>query len=283
MNMLEFPIEKIYRKVAKFDVIDKGTKIGSGSGFFYEYNDTAYFVTKRNNVIIKEKTFLPDSIILYLDTNQGCDKTRIPLALYNKEEKSVWRVILSEQEEAIISIPIPKTVAELDFAHCFLSLADLPSHVYLQDDDMTLNIPVSTCISLASYFFYSNPSNEKILQKRIEKNGKYRINRRGFATDMIEMVLILIQHNLDRIKNIEKTKKITQKEISNYLAVHDNLTSELEKIMIQFSDVLEPSIFERIQKIFDILKNGNLEDYLIVRHLIRKVLVLLGQNILFMQ
>ncbi|MDE2588609.1 MAG: hypothetical protein KGL95_02940, partial [Patescibacteria group bacterium] len=73
--MLEFPIEKIYRKVAKFDVIDKGTKIGSGSGFFYEYNDTVYFVTKRNNVIIKEKTFLPDSIILYLDTNQGCDKT----------------------------------------------------------------------------------------------------------------------------------------------------------------------------------------------------------------
>lgn len=78
-------------------------------------------------------------------------------------------------------------------------------------------------------------------------------------------------------------KKTSQKEITDYLSIHNNLTSKLEDIMMQFSDVLEPSIFDRIQNIFAILKDGNLEDYLIARHLIRKVLALLGQNILFVQ
>ncbi len=281
--MPEFPIEEIYKKVAKFDVVDRGTTVSSGVGFFYWYKDNAYFVTKRDYVVIEEKAFLPDSITLYLDTDYGFDKTMISLPLYNNIEIPVWRVILTEQNETIISIPIPKSIVSLDLTQCFLSLSSLPSQVYLQVDDTSLNISVSTCVLLANYFFYSNSSNEKALQKRIEENEEYRINRKGFARDMVEMVLVLIQNNLDKMKDAEYMKKTSQKEITDYLSIHNNLTSKLEDIMMQFSDVLEPSIFDRIQNIFAILKDGNLEDYLIARHLIRKVLALLGQNILFVQ
>lgn len=199
--MPEFPIEEIYKKVAKFDVVDRGTTVSSGVGFFYWYKDNAYFVTKRDYVVIEEKAFLPDSITLYLDTDYGFDKTMISLPLYNNIEIPVWRVILTEQNETIISIPIPKSIVSLDLTQCFLSLSSLPSQVYLQVDDTSLNISVSTCVLLANYFFYSNSSNEKALQKRIEENEEYRINRKGFARDMVEMVLVLIQNNLDKMKD----------------------------------------------------------------------------------
>ncbi|MDE1843379.1 MAG: hypothetical protein KGH95_07000 [Thaumarchaeota archaeon] len=97
----------------------------------------------------------------------------------------------------------------------------------------------------------------------------------------------MIQHNLDKLKESrEKKSRSSEKqneEISTCLAIHDNLIRELEKIMIQFSDVLGPSIFERMQKIFTILKHVNMDDYFVARHLIHKVLVLLGENILFTQ
>ncbi|HET6458175.1 MAG TPA: hypothetical protein VFG24_04780 [Nitrosopumilaceae archaeon] len=142
-------------------------------------------------------------------------------------------------------------------------------------------------VSLADYFFHSNVRNEKTLQDMIEKQDGFRINRKGFAKDMLEMILVLLEQNLAKLKNAENKKnnhsKKADEEVSLYLSVHNNLIQELEKIMIQFGDVLEPSIFIRIQNIFMILKDWNIEDYLAARHLILKTLTLLGQNILFTQ
>ncbi len=280
--MPEFPIDEIYRRVTKFDVIDdkKGTTVGIGSGFFYWYNDDIYLATDRSYVIGEEKAFLPDSITVYIDTG-STEKEKITLPLYDKAEKPAWRVLASEQEQIFISIPISRTKG-LDFTHWFLALERLPSVVYLQVDDISLNLPVSTTVSLSEYVFYSQPQNEKILQKRIERYDDFRINRKGFAKDMIEMVLVLLNHNLDKIEKKGVTNK-KHEEFDIYLSIHDNLISELEKIMIQFGDVLEPSIFDKIQNIYSMLKEHNLEDYLIVKHLIRKVLILLGENILFTQ
>lgn len=279
--MPEFPIDEIYRRVARFDAIDdkKGTTIGTGSGFFYWYNDEIYLATSRNYIIMEEKAFLPDSIIVYVDT-EPADKTRITLPLYDKTEKPIWRVLTSEQEQAFISIPIPRT-GGLDFTHWFLALKRLPSTVYLPVDDISLNLHIPTGVSLADYFFYSQPENEKALQKRIEWHDDFRINRRGFARDMIEMVLVLVQHNLDKIE--AAGKKGRKEELDIHLLIHDNLISELENIMIKFGDVLEPSVLDKIRNIFAILKERNLEDHLVARHLIRKVLLLLGENILFTQ
>ncbi|MDE1725532.1 MAG: hypothetical protein KGH76_06520 [Thaumarchaeota archaeon] len=54
--MLEFPIDEIYRRVARFDVVDndKGTTIGSGVGFFYWHNDNVFFATNRSHIAIEE-------------------------------------------------------------------------------------------------------------------------------------------------------------------------------------------------------------------------------------
>lgn len=156
--MLDFPIDEIHRRVARFDAIDedKDIPIGSGSGFFYLYNDTIFFATNRENVIVEEKAFLPDSLTLYLNADMGSEKTKVTLPLYDTTEKPVWRVFLPEQDKVLISIPIPRIIPELDFTCCFLSLYHLPSRVCLQADDITLTIPVSVCISLADYFFHAN-------------------------------------------------------------------------------------------------------------------------------
>lgn len=282
--MPEFPIDEIYRRVARFDAIDdkKGTTISSGSGFFYLYDDEIYLATTRNYIIEEEKAFLPDSIIVYIDTGSP-DKLKITLSLYDKAEKPIWRVITTEEEQVFISIPIPRATGP-DFTHWFIALERLPGVVYLPVDDISLNLPISTAVSLSDYLFYSQPQNEKTLQQRIEKYGDFRINRKGFAKDMIEMVLVLLQHNLDKINEVsEKKSKKEQGELDVYLTVHDNLVVELEKIMIQFGDVLEPSMLERMKNIFAILKDHNFEDYIIAKHLIRKALLSLGQNILFTQ
>lgn len=280
--MIGFPIDEIYHRIARFDAIDRDITVGSGSGFFYWHNDNIFFATKRDNIIIEEKAFLPDYITLYINTDQKPDKTTITIPLYDKEEKPAWRVFLPEQDEVFISIPVPKTIPEFDFKHCFLSLYHLPSRVCLQVDDVTLTIPVSTCVSLASYFFHSGSQNGKIIQKSIEKQGDFRINRKGFATDMVEMVLVLLQHNLDVINKLKSDQKRTG-EIADYLIMHANLINELENIMIQFSDVLDVQIYDKVQKIFIALKDGSSDDQTIARHLIRKALMLLGQNILFAQ
>jgi hypothetical protein len=280
--MTDFPLDEIYRRISRFDVIDRDIPIGSGSGFFYWYNDSIFFATNRDNVIIEEEAFLPDYIILHTNADQKPDKTTITLPLYDKKEKPIWRVFLQEQDEVLISIPVPKIISGIDFTRCFLSLYHLPSRVCLQVDDITLTIPVSTCISLASYFFHSGSKNGKVIQKSIEKQGDFKINRKGFATDMVEMVLVLLQRNLDVINELKVDQKKAG-EISYYLRIHSNLINELEKIMIQFSDVLDLQIYDKVQKIFNVLKDGSSDNHTIARHLIRKALMLLGQNILFTQ
>ena len=70
---------------------------------------------------------------------------------------------------------------------------------------------------------------------------------------------------------------------------------ELAMIIEQFQDVLEPSIFDRIETMFKIMMTRqnklagllpllkNESDYLIVKHLIHKILEQLGRNIAFTQ
>ena len=61
----------MYSKVVRFNAVqyDKNGRprvvANAGSGFFYTYENNAYFVTDRNYVIIEEKAFLPDSIIIH--------------------------------------------------------------------------------------------------------------------------------------------------------------------------------------------------------------------------
>jgi hypothetical protein len=287
--MSEFPIDEIYRRMAKFDSIreDLYITVGSGTGFFYWYNDEVSFVTSRRHVIVEEKAYLPDSIMIYLDTEPtNLHRDVITVPLYDKTEKPIWQVLETNSEQIFVSIPIPKSAISQDYTHCFIAVSRFPSVVSLPVDDIILNIPIPVCVSLAGYF-YSDIQDCKALQKTIEKQGEFKINRRGFATDMIEMILVLLQHNLDRLKKLEGKNNFTlgkrKDEMAILLAIRDNLILELKKITVQFRDVLEPSVFERIQSIFSILKDSNLEDYLIVRHLIQKVLSVLGQNIIFTQ
>ena len=87
-------------------------------GFFYTYENQGYFVTDRNYVIIEEKAFLPDSIIIH---QNGIERqTQIPsvegmeIPLYDKSERPVWRVLpLSDAEKrTLISIPIPHDLSD---------------------------------------------------------------------------------------------------------------------------------------------------------------------------
>lgn len=65
--MHKFSIEEMYKKVAKIDVLrnDTNSVIRHSAGFFYCYNENIFFVTKREHIIIEEKMFLPDSLVLY--------------------------------------------------------------------------------------------------------------------------------------------------------------------------------------------------------------------------
>ena len=191
---------------------------------------------------------------------------------------------------------------------------------------MSLSIPASIGLSLADYFFYSDKSNEKELQKEVEKkyhsyynhiydevnqiiDVDFKINRKSFAEDMIEMILVLLEQNMDSIKRIvDEQKKLrsileenletarqNSKKISELMHTYLNLMKELENIMAQFQDVLEPSIFDRMQTMFKLLMTKqnrsmglalmmkNESDYVIVKHLIHKILEQMGRNIVFVQ
>lgn len=285
--MLDFPLVEIYKKIARFDAIDKegGRRVGTGCGFFCLYNDSTYFVTKRSSLAVEEEGFLPESIILHIPTDSGLDTMRMILHLYDKEEKPVWKLLLQEPDDMLVSIPLYDTVSRISDAQCFLSRFAPPSLVYLPIHDTTLSIPIPICLSLAEYVFYSDTQNEKALRREMERDGEFRINRRGLARDMVEMVLVLLQHSLDKIlaaEDIGKTEE-GRDALDTLLARHGNLVSELEKIMARFSDVLEPKAFEKIQNIALILKEHSIHDHIAARHLIRKLLLLLGQNILFVQ
>jgi len=166
----------MYSKVARFNAVqyNKNNKprviTNAGSGFFYTYQDQAYFVTDRTYVIIEEKAFLPDYIIIHNNIER---QTQIPSAegievqLYDKNERPVWNVLpVLDSERILISIPIPHDLfgqKQVGIAeNSFLSTEQLPKEVFLSlenssqttdDADMSLSIPVSTGLSLADYFF----------------------------------------------------------------------------------------------------------------------------------
>ena len=319
----------------------------AGSGFFYTYNDDTYFVTDRNYIIIEEKAFLPDSIIIH-QNNIEWQTTRVAsiegmeISLYDKNEKPLWQILsVPEQDERrmLISIPIPQDMVQQrqmsSHESSFLATEQFPKEVFLlledseqktkSDRDVSLSIPVSVGLSLSDYFLYSDKSNEKELQRKIEKqynsyqnysyddiddiiDVNFKIHRKSFAKDMMEMVLVLLEQNMDKVKEATKIQNLSDhgaselgkrkkesKEISELLQTHSNLMRELEKITEQFQDVLEPSIFDRMNTIFKIMMTKqnrlaglqlvvrNESDYLVVKHLIHKVLEQMGRNVVFVQ
>lgn len=344
----------MYSKVARFNAVQydhngkANVTANAGSGFFYAYNDDTYFVTNRRYVIIEEKAFLPDSIIIHQNniewqTRHVTSIEGMEISLYDKNEKPLWQVLPvpdQDEERMLISIHIPQYMAQqrqiASHESSFLATEQFPKGVFLlmeddkqktkSDKDISLSIPVSIGLSLSDYFLYSDKSNEKELQRKIEKQFQHsyqdyiynniddiidvnlKIHRKSFAKDMMEMVLVLLEQNMDKAKeaikiqnlsyygasNLEKRRK-ESKEISELLQIHSNLMRELEKITEQFQDVLEPSIFERMNTMFKIMTTKqnrlaglqllvrNESDYLVVKHLIHKVLEQMGRNIVFVQ
>ena len=340
----------MYSKVARFNAVQYGrdgkpnVAVNAGSGFFYSCENQAYFVTDRNCVIIEEKAFLPDSIIIYqnsIEQQRGVPSAEgMKVPLYDKNEKPVWKVLswpVQDESRVPISVPITQGIAQGRVVPeaSFLATRQLPKEVYLNtagDDgkDVSLSIPVAIGLSLADYFLYSEKSNEKELQRKIEKpyghayrdynhnevdqviEVNFNIRRKGFAKDMVEMVLVLLEQNMDRFKELRDRQNLPDsvqepspesrggirkesKDISELLQTHSKLMEELEKIMGQFHDVLAPSIFDRIETMFKIMMTKqnrlaglspllkNEADYIIVKHLIHKILEQLGRNIVFTQ
>lgn len=278
--MNTFPIAEIYKKVAKINLLrdDKNTVIGNGTGFFYwNYNDGIYFVTKRDSIIVEEKGFLPDSVVLYpnIEAKNFGDGNGITLSLYDKNEKPTWRMLPTKLDESFVSIPVTNQIPDLEFTEFFVATESLPSEVYLPLGEVSLEFQIPIAVSLADYFFYSDVKNEKIIHKHVENQVGFKLNRKGFAKDMLEMVLLLINYNLDDLGK-------SNKESENYLKIHQGLVLELDKIIKQFSDVLAPSILERIKNIFELLQQKNfLDDNWIIKSLINRVLQQMGQNIVF--
>ncbi len=278
--MDSFPIAEIYKKVAKINLLRDSNKsvIGTGTGFFYwNYNDGIYFVTKRDSIIVEEKGFLPDSVVLYpnIEAKNFGDGNGMSLSLYDKNEKPTWRMLPGSFNEPFVSIPVSDQIPDLEFTDFFVATESLPSLVYLPLGEVSLEFQIPIAVSLADYFFYSDSENEKNFHKHVEDQVGFKINRKGFAKDMLEMVLVLVNYNME---DLEKTNKNTEK----YLNIHQGLILELNKIIRQFSDVLTPSILERIKNIFELLNQKNfLADNLVIRFLINRVLQQLGNNISF--
>ena len=277
--MESFPIAEIYKKVAKINLLRDNTNsvIGTGTGFFYwNYNDGIYFVTKRNSIIVEEKGFLPDSVVLYpnIEAKNFGEENGMSLSLYDKNEKPTWRMLPGRFDEAFVSIPVTKQIPELEFTEFFVATESLPSQVYLPLGEISLEFQIPIAVSLADYFFYSDSKNEKTIHHHVEDQVGFKINRKGFARDMLEMVLMLIHYNMEDLEKSNKNAK--------YLKIHQGLVLELDKIIRQFSDVLIPSILGRIKSILELLNQKNfLEDNLVIKFLINRVLQQLGQNIFF--
>jgi len=347
---LKFPIIQIYSKLARFNAVqfdrDHNPKIvaKNGSGFFYNYNGNIFFVTDRDYIIIEEKAFLPDSIIIHQNNLESQTKNApliegIEISLYDQNEKPLWKVlpVPKNEERMLVSIPIPQDFASQRniSTESFVSAEQLPKEVFLpinkeqeNSEEYSLSLPVSVGLSLADYFLYSDKSNAKKLQKKIERyyqhsyqdhvydqenqiiDVSFKIHRKNFAQDMIEMVLVLLEKNMDGIRKLtdnqnmpslqekvksEKQTRISESEdLSELLQTHFNLTRELENILYQFRDVLEPSIFDRINTVFKLMSKQdkvtgllqlikNESDYLVVKHLIHKILDQMGRNIGFVQ
>jgi len=274
-----FPIVEIYKKVARINLLRDSNKsvIGTGTGFFYwNYNDGIYFVTKRDSIIVEEKGFLPDSVVLYpnIEAKNFGDGNGMSISLYDENEKPTWRMLPGRFNESFVSIPVTKQIPELQFTEFFVATESLPSQVYLPLEKVSLEFQIPMAVSLADYFFYSDSKNEKIIHKHVENQVGFKINRKGFAKDMLEMVLMLINYNMEDIEKSNNSEK--------YLKIHHGLVLELDKIIRQFSDVLIPPVLQRIKNIFELINQKNfLEDNLVIRFLINRVLQQLGQNIFF--
>lgn len=275
-----FPIAELYKKVAKINLLkdNSNTVIGTGTGFFYwNYNDGIYFVTKRDSLIVEEKGFLPDSVVLYpnIEAKNFGDEGNITLSLYDENEKPTWRMLPSRLHGSFVSIPVTEQIPDLKFTEFFVATESLPSKVYLPLGEVSLEFQIPIVVPLADYFFYSDTKSKKIIQRQVEHQVGFKLNRKGFAKDMLEMVLLLINYNLD---DLGKSNKASEK----YLKIHHGLILELDKIIKQFSDVLIPPILGRIKNIFELLTQKNfLDDQLVIRYLINRVLQHIGQNIFF--
>lgn len=255
---------------------DKKDVIGTGTGFFYKNSkDGIYFATKRDSLIIEEKGFLPDSVVLHpnIEAKNFGNGYGITLSLYDENERPTWHMLPSKNIERLVSIPVTDQDSQLEFTKYFVSSEQFPSKVYLPLGETSLEFQIETAASIANYFFYSDKKSEKTIQTHIEHQIGFNINRKGFAKDMLEMTLRLIDCNIsDLIKS--------NYEYEKYIKIHEGLMSELENIMIQFGHVLIPPILARIKNIFELIKQKNfLDDYLIIHYLINRVLQQLGQNV----
>ncbi|MCV0366360.1 MAG: hypothetical protein K5798_03720 [Nitrosopumilus sp.] len=277
--MNTFPIDELYKRMGKINLLrnDKQSVIGIGTGFFYKNSENGiYFATKRDSIIIEEKGFLPDSIVLHpnIEAKNFGNGNGITLSLYDENEKPTWRMLPSKNTESFVSIPVTNQDPQLEFTEYFVSYEQFPSKVYLPLGGISLEFQTGTAVSIANYFFYADKKSEKTIQMHIEQQIGFNINRKGFAKDMLEMTLRLLDCNISDLVKLDNGYE-------KYMKIHQGLTDELEKIMIQFGDILIPSIFTRIKSIFELIKQKNfLDDHLIIRHLINRVLQQIGQNIM---
>ena len=224
----------------------------------------------------------------------------IEIPLYDKNERPVWQVLPhsdNNEKRTLISIPISQEISNQKqiaaSESSFLATEQLPKQVFLSlefsqmtnNEEISLSIPISIALSLADYFLYSDKLNEKDLQNKIEKrynsyqnciyddveqiiDVNFKINRKNFAEDMMEMILVLLEQNMDKVKEITSAQTLQEhnetnqelekrrresKEISELLQTNSNLMKEMQNITEQFQDVLEPSIFDRIDTIFKIM------------------------------
>lgn len=277
--MNTFPIDELYKRMGKINLLrdDKKAVIGTGTGFFYKNSQNGiYFATKRDSIIIEEKGFLPDSVVLHpnIEAKNFGNRNGITLSLYDENEKPTWRMLPSKNTESFVSIPVTDQDSQLEFTKYFVSYEQFPPKVYLPLEEISLEFQIGTAVSIANYFFYADKKSEKTIQRHIEHQIGFNINRKGFAKDMLEMTLRLLDCNIsDLVKSGNSYEK--------YMKIHQGLIDELENIMIQFGDVLVPSILARIKSIFELIKQKNfLDEHLIIRHLINRVLQQLGQNIM---
>lgn len=274
--MQTFPIDDLYKRVGKINLLrnDKKAVIGKGTGFFYRHSGSMYFATSRDSIIVEEKGFLPDTVVLYpnMEAKNFGAKNGITLSLYDQNERPTWRMLPSR--ESFVAIPIPSTELRGTFVKYFDSLERLPSRVHLPLGDVSLEFQISTAIAVANYFFYADSKSQKAIHMHIENQLGFNIDRKGFVKDMLEMTLRLMDCNLSDFAESNNTYETN-------LKTHKGLVLELEKIINQFSDVLVPHILARVRNIFELIKQKSfLEDYSIIRYLINKVLQQLGQNIL---